>query len=71
MPGTIGSNVWLPTRSSWSSAVLKRLTRRGRLRPSGGSAGPNMVPLHRLEALLVQVVAIRAAVGDQPAVSTL
>ena len=37
----------------------------------GLSDGPNMVPLHRLEALLVQVVAIRAAVGDQAAVSTL
>ncbi|WP_236629526.1 3-deoxy-8-phosphooctulonate synthase [Synechococcus sp. BS55D] len=37
----------------------------------GLSDGPNMVPLHRLEALLAQVVAIRAAVGDQPAVSTL
>jgi len=37
----------------------------------GLSDGPNMVPLHRLEALLSQVVAIRAAIGDQPAVSTL
>jgi 2-dehydro-3-deoxyphosphooctonate aldolase (KDO 8-P synthase) len=35
------------------------------------SDGPNMIPLHRLEALLTQVMAIRAAVGDQPAVSSL
>lgn len=35
------------------------------------SDGPNMIPLHRLEALLSQVMAIRAAVGDQPAVSSL
>jgi len=33
------------------------------------SDGPNMVPLHRLEALLVQLLNIRAALGDQVAVS--
>jgi 2-dehydro-3-deoxyphosphooctonate aldolase (KDO 8-P synthase) len=35
------------------------------------SDGPNMVPLHRLEALLSQLLAIRAAVADGVAVSTL
>ena len=35
------------------------------------SDGPNMVPLHRLEALLRQFLAIRAAVADSLAVSTL
>jgi 2-dehydro-3-deoxyphosphooctonate aldolase (KDO 8-P synthase) len=35
------------------------------------SDGPNMVPLHRLEPLLQQLVAVRAAVGAAPAVSTL
>ena len=35
------------------------------------SDGPNMVPLHRLEALLRQLLAIRAAVADSLAVSTL
>jgi 2-dehydro-3-deoxyphosphooctonate aldolase (KDO 8-P synthase) len=35
------------------------------------SDGPNMVPLHRLEALLRQLLAIRAAVADGTAVSTL
>ena len=35
------------------------------------SDGPNMVPLQRLEPLLVQLLAIRAAVGDHPAPSTL
>ena len=35
------------------------------------SDGPNMVPLHRLEALLRQLLAIRAAVADGLAVSTL
>ncbi|MCP9890764.1 3-deoxy-8-phosphooctulonate synthase [Cyanobium sp. Aljojuca 7D2] len=35
------------------------------------SDGPNMVPLHRLEALLSQLLAIRAAVADGLAVSTL
>jgi len=35
------------------------------------SDGPNMVPLHRLEALLRQLLAIRAAVADGMAVSTL
>jgi len=33
----------------------------------GLSDGPNMVPLHRLEALLVQLQAIRSAVGTDPA----
>ncbi len=35
------------------------------------SDGPNMVPLHRLEALLRQLLAIRAAVAEDLAVSTL
>ena len=35
------------------------------------SDGPNMVPLHRLEALLTQLLAIRAAVGHSPAPSSL
>ena len=36
------------------------------------SDGPNMVPLHRLEPLLEQLLAIRGALADQPlAVSTL
>ena len=35
------------------------------------SDGPNMVPLHRLEALLRQLLAIRAAVADSLAVSSL
>ncbi|MFM7513306.1 MAG: 3-deoxy-8-phosphooctulonate synthase, partial [Cyanobium sp.] len=35
------------------------------------SDGPNMVPLHRLEALLVQLLAIREAVAGGGAVSTL
>jgi len=35
------------------------------------SDGPNMVPLHRVEALLRQLLAIRAAVADGMAVSTL
>jgi len=35
------------------------------------SDGPNMVPLHRLEALLRQLLAIRAAVAEGAAVSTL
>ncbi|MFM8659778.1 MAG: 3-deoxy-8-phosphooctulonate synthase [Cyanobium sp.] len=35
------------------------------------SDGPNMVPLHRLEALLRQLLAIRTAVADDLAVSTL
>jgi 2-dehydro-3-deoxyphosphooctonate aldolase (KDO 8-P synthase) len=33
------------------------------------SDGPNMVPLHRLEALLRQLLAIRCATGDQLASS--
>jgi 2-dehydro-3-deoxyphosphooctonate aldolase (KDO 8-P synthase) len=35
------------------------------------SDGPNMVPLHRLEALLEQLLAIRGVVADGAAVSTL
>jgi 2-dehydro-3-deoxyphosphooctonate aldolase (KDO 8-P synthase) len=35
------------------------------------SDGPNMVPLHRLEALLAQLVAIRAPLAAGAAVSTL
>jgi 2-dehydro-3-deoxyphosphooctonate aldolase (KDO 8-P synthase) len=35
------------------------------------SDGPNMVPLHRLKSLLVQLLVIRAAVADGAAVSTL
>ncbi len=36
------------------------------------SDGPNMVPLHRLEPLLEQLLAIRAAAAAQPeAVSSL
>jgi 2-dehydro-3-deoxyphosphooctonate aldolase (KDO 8-P synthase) len=35
------------------------------------SDGPNMVPLHRLEALLRQLLAIRAVVADGAAVSSL
>ena len=35
------------------------------------SDGPNMVPLHRLEPMLKQLVALRAAVGAAPAVSSL
>jgi 2-dehydro-3-deoxyphosphooctonate aldolase (KDO 8-P synthase) len=35
------------------------------------SDGPNMVPLHRLEALLSQLLAIRGAVADGMAASTL
>jgi 2-dehydro-3-deoxyphosphooctonate aldolase (KDO 8-P synthase) len=35
------------------------------------SDGPNMVPLHRLEALLEQLVAIRATLEQGVAVSTL
>jgi 2-dehydro-3-deoxyphosphooctonate aldolase (KDO 8-P synthase) len=35
------------------------------------SDGPNMVPLHRLEALLVQLLAIREAVEGGMAMSTL
>jgi 2-dehydro-3-deoxyphosphooctonate aldolase (KDO 8-P synthase) len=35
------------------------------------SDGPNMVPLHRLEPLLRQLLSIRAAVADGMAVSTL
>ena len=34
------------------------------------SDGPNMVPLHRLEPLLEQVLAIRAAIGDRPLAAT-
>jgi 2-dehydro-3-deoxyphosphooctonate aldolase (KDO 8-P synthase) len=37
----------------------------------GLSDGPNMVPLHRLEPLLEQILAIRAVVGDAPAPSAL
>lgn len=33
------------------------------------SDGPNMVPLHRLEPLLAQLLEIRTALGDQLAVS--
>ncbi len=39
--------------------------------PSALSDGPNMVPLHRLEALLRQLMALRAVVADGAAVSTL
>ena len=35
------------------------------------SDGPNMVPLHRLKALLSQLVALRSVVADGPAVSVL
>jgi 2-dehydro-3-deoxyphosphooctonate aldolase (KDO 8-P synthase) len=35
------------------------------------SDGPNMVPLHRLKALLEQLLAIRGAVSEGAAVSTL
>ncbi len=35
------------------------------------SDGPNMVPLHRLEAVLRQLVDIRAAIGSEPATSSL
>ena len=35
------------------------------------SDGPNMVPLHRLEPLLQQLLAIRSAVGDQLAISAI
>jgi 2-dehydro-3-deoxyphosphooctonate aldolase (KDO 8-P synthase) len=35
------------------------------------SDGPNMVPLHRLKALLSQLVALRAVVAEGPAVSVL
>jgi 2-dehydro-3-deoxyphosphooctonate aldolase (KDO 8-P synthase) len=35
------------------------------------SDGPNMVPLHRLKALLSQLVALRAVVAEGPAVSLL
>jgi len=35
------------------------------------SDGPNMVPLHRLEAMLQQLLALREAVSAYPAVSTL
>jgi 2-dehydro-3-deoxyphosphooctonate aldolase (KDO 8-P synthase) len=35
------------------------------------SDGPNMVPLHRLEPLLQQLLAIRAAVGPAPAPSVI
>lgn len=35
------------------------------------SDGPNMVPLHRLEALLHQLMTIRESVGDNPAPSSL
>ena len=35
------------------------------------SDGPNMVPLHRLKALLRQLVALRAVVAEGPAVSVL
>jgi 2-dehydro-3-deoxyphosphooctonate aldolase (KDO 8-P synthase) len=35
------------------------------------SDGPNMVPLHRLRGLLEQLLAIRRAVSDGVAVSTL
>jgi 2-dehydro-3-deoxyphosphooctonate aldolase (KDO 8-P synthase) len=35
------------------------------------SDGPNMVPLHRLEPVLEQLLAIRAVVGDAPAPSAL
>ena len=37
----------------------------------GLSDGPNMVPLHRLEALLEQLLAIRSAVGADPSPSHL
>ncbi|QEY32434.1 3-deoxy-8-phosphooctulonate synthase [Synechococcus sp. RSCCF101] len=37
----------------------------------GLSDGPNMIPLHRLGPLLEQLQAIRAAVGDSPATSSL
>lgn len=37
----------------------------------GLSDGPNMVPIHRLEAMLEQLLAIRTAVGQQPAPSFL
>jgi 2-dehydro-3-deoxyphosphooctonate aldolase (KDO 8-P synthase) len=39
--------------------------------PQALSDGPNMVPLHRLEALLRQLMALRAVVQDGVAVSTL
>ena len=35
------------------------------------SDGPNMVPLHRLKALLSQLVALRSVVAEDPAVSVL
>ena len=35
------------------------------------SDGPNMVPLHRVDALLRQLLTIRAAVADGAAESTL
>jgi len=35
------------------------------------SDGPNMVPLHRLKALLSQLVALRSVVAEGPAVSVL
>jgi 2-dehydro-3-deoxyphosphooctonate aldolase (KDO 8-P synthase) len=35
------------------------------------SDGPNMVPLHRLEPLLKQLLAIRTAVGSELATSQL
>ena len=35
------------------------------------SDGPNMVPLHRLKALLSQLVALRAVVAEGTAVSVL
>jgi 2-dehydro-3-deoxyphosphooctonate aldolase (KDO 8-P synthase) len=35
------------------------------------SDGPNMVPLHRLEALLSQLVALRTVVAEGTAVSVL
>jgi 2-dehydro-3-deoxyphosphooctonate aldolase (KDO 8-P synthase) len=39
--------------------------------PQALSDGPNMVPLHRLEELLRQLMALRAVVQDGLAVSTL
>ena len=35
------------------------------------SDGPNMVPLSRMEALLIDLIAIRNAVGDKPAISSI
>ena len=35
------------------------------------SDGPNMVPLSRLEELLIDLISIRNAIGDKPAISSL